>query len=186
MKTHDELTIGNAALRQSLEAKSPGCTASLKPCANRATTEQLFAEESDLLAIESVIAAATAVQARGAAIVAKHVATRSLQVNPTIDPAKARLATINAGEIALLEKQLKSYKAGTTTHYAIATKVARLRGETPKPFVKSAANTTQPTGAKTLTTTQKCLQAKGLPLDTKFVAPIIGSAINEADEVSDE
>jgi len=105
---------------------------------------------------------------------------------PTFDSAKARLATINAGEIARLEKQLKSYKPGTTTHSAIVAKVARLRGETPKPFVKSAANTTQPTSAKPLTTTQKIFQAKGLPMNTKFVAPIIGGAINEADEVSDE
>ncbi|MEK7781967.1 MAG: hypothetical protein AAB370_10760 [Verrucomicrobiota bacterium] len=186
MKSHDELTSGNAALRQSLEAQSPGCTATLKPCGNHATTEQLMGEESDLHAIQSAVAAAKGVQERGAAIVAKHVPTQ--QAKPTIDPVKARLATVNASTISRLEKQLKSYKAGTTTHSALAAKIARLRGEVPAPVAKSAPVHTQPTGAKPLTTTQKILQAKGLPHDTKVQLhiPTNGGAINEADEISDD
>lgn len=139
-RTLEQIAADSVALRARLEAKQPGCTARINGITENATLDEIFDEEKALKAVESGMASKTSVESRGASAPAETQTKVVKSAKEHLLSGSFSAAQIGkASEIVRLENLLTSYKPGSTTHAALASKIATLRSELesqPKPSGK--------------------------------------------------
>ncbi len=174
--TLQEFLDDNAALRAKLEAARPGCTADVEVVAGRKgrtpTLDELFCEQSDLVRVS------LATPAPGPA--AATIAPAPTATQPT--PAKPDFTLLTLTEksrlVNSLDKEILAARHNPQLVAELTGKKSAILATLNKPTAKTTAP--EPKAAK-LTTTQRCLQAKGLPADTEVALTPIGDSDDAGD-----
>lgn len=172
--TTEQMVDANKKLRERLEAKQPGCTSTIPvlDLSGSLTLDEILDEDKALKAVESAQASQRTVAARGASVAASYAPAGQMQ-------------------IASLKSILSAAKPGGATHKAMTAKLAALGVKVEGGTVTAPGKATSTTPTATtpkLTLTQRCLKAKGLPLDTKVAiqSGATGSGIVEGSEIADD